>query len=177
MDMKVDDLALGEHGSELKLAKPGTVSVTVKAAAFLNETPNPELRARNLAQKPYWDIERARLGETRNVPVEVLVNGSPVAKHTLTADGHTEDLRFSVPVERSSWIALRIFPSSHTNPVFVTVDGKPIREKRSLEWCLKSVDQCWSQKETLIDAKEHADAVAAYEHARKVYRERLNEAR
>jgi hypothetical protein len=56
------------------------------------------------------------------------------------------------------------------------VEDKPIRLKRSLEWCLKSVDQCWSQKEALIDAKEHDDAVAAYDHARKVYRERLNEA-
>jgi len=71
---------------------------------------------------------------------------------------------------------LRIFPSSHTNPVWVTVKGKPVREKSSLEWCLKSVDQCWSQKEKLIDAKEHDDAVAAYEHARQVYRARLAEA-
>ncbi|MDP1590551.1 MAG: hypothetical protein Q8M07_22550 [Prosthecobacter sp.] len=45
----------------------------------------------------------------------------------------------------------------------------------SLEGCLKSVDQCWSQKEKLIDPMEHDDAVAAYEHALKVYRERLVE--
>jgi hypothetical protein len=38
-----------------------------------------------------------------------------------------------------------------------------------------SVDPCWSQKEALIDPKEHDDAVAAYEHARRVYRERLGE--
>jgi hypothetical protein len=38
---------------------------------------------------------------------------------------------------------------------------------------IRSVDQCWSQKEALIDPKEHADAVATYEHARQVYRERL----
>ena len=34
---------------------------------------------RPLDQKPYWDIERARIGETRTVPVEVIVNGHPVA--------------------------------------------------------------------------------------------------
>jgi len=55
------------------------------------------------------------------------------------------------------------------------VNDKPIREKRSLEWCLKCVDQCWSQKEALIDPKEHADAVAAYDHARQVYRTRMAE--
>ena len=59
--------------------------------------------------------------------------------------------------------------------IFVIVKDQPIREKRSLEWCLKGVDQCWSQKEALIAAKEHTAAVAAYEHARKVYRERLAE--
>ncbi len=47
--------------------------------------------------------------------------------------------------------------------------------QRSREWGLMSVNQGWSQKETLINPKEHADAVAAYEHARKVYRERLTE--
>lgn len=176
MEFKANEAVLGVNGSELRLAKPGNVTIYVKAAAFLNATPNPELRARNLAQKPYWDIERARLGETRNVPVEALVNGKPVARQTIIADGHQEDLQFAVPIEKSCWLSVRIFPSSHTNPIFVIVDGKPIRQKRSLEWCLKGVDQCWSQKEALIDAKEHDDAVAAYEHARKVYRQRLGEA-
>jgi hypothetical protein len=81
-----------------------------------------------------------------------------------------------VPIERSSWVALRILPSSHTNPIWVTVAGKPVRERRSLEWCLKSVDQCWSQKEKLIAPAELDDARAAYEHARKTYRARLAEA-
>jgi hypothetical protein len=72
-------------------------------------------------------------------------------------------------------VALRIRASSHTNPVFVIVEDKPIRVRRSLEWCLKGVDQCWSQKEKLIDPREHADAIAAYEHAREVYRARLAE--
>jgi hypothetical protein len=109
------------------------------------------------------------------VPVELLVNGFAVQKQIIAADGTMRDLSFDLPVEKSCWLALRIRASSHTNPIFVIVDNKPIREPRSLEWCLKSVDQCWSQKEALIAPKEHADAVAAYEHARKVYRERLAE--
>jgi hypothetical protein len=40
-------------------------------------------------------------------------------------------------------VALRILPSSHANPVFVLVGGKPIRaSRRSVEWCLKGVGQC-----------------------------------
>jgi hypothetical protein len=81
-----------------------------------------------------------------------------------------------VQIDRSSWVALRILPSSHSNPVFVLVDNKPIRaSRRSVEWCLKGVDQCWSQKERFIKAAEKEDAKAAYAHARDVYRKRLAE--
>ena len=88
------------------------------------------------------------------------------------------DVTFDVPIERSSWVALRILPSSHTNPMFVLVDGKPIRASRqSAEWCLRAVDQCWSQKAPKIAAREKAAAEAAYEHARQIYRRILAETR
>ena len=108
--------------------------------------------------------------------VELVVNGYPVAKQNLLADGKTRDIAFDVKVERSSWVALRVLASSHTNPVFVLVGDKPIRaSRRSTEWCLKGVDQCWSQKQRFLKAEEMADATAAYEHAREVYRRILGE--
>ena len=80
------------------------------------------------------------------------------------------DVAFDVKLDRSSWIAVRILPSSHTNPVFALVGGKPVRaSKQSAEWCRKAVDQCWSQKERTYVAAEKADALAAYDHAREVY--------
>jgi hypothetical protein len=58
----------------------------------------------------------------------------------------------------------------------VVVGDKPIRaSRRSVEWCLKSVDQCWSQKERFIAPGEMADAKSAFAHAKKVYQERLKE--
>jgi len=176
MEFRANDVALGENGSELKLTAPGKIKLTAKVAALLAATPDPTMRGRPLNVKPFWDIERARIGSTGTVPVEVLVNGAPVTRKAITADGHAEDVSFEVEITRSSWVALRIFASSHTNPIFVIVADKPIREKRSLEWCRAGVDQCWSQKESLIDPKEHADAVAAYGHARNVYEKRLAEA-
>ena len=104
------------------------------------------------------------------------MNGYPVARKNIVADGRVQDVAFDVKVDRSSWIALRILPSSHTNPIFVVVGGKPIRgSRRSVEWCLQGVDQCWSQKKGLIAANEMADAVKAYDHARQVYRQLLRE--
>jgi len=94
----------------------------------------------------------------------------------VTADGALREVRFDVAIERSSWVALRILGTSHTNPVFVLVGGKPIRSsRRSAEWCLKSVDQCWSQKERAIAPAEKQDGLDAYAHARKVYRRIMGE--
>lgn len=176
MEFRAGDVALGEGGSELKLAAPGKVRLSAKVAALLPEKADPTMKSRPLSQKPYWDIERARIGESGDVPVEVVMNGLPVAKKILAADGHAEDMSFEVEITQSCWLALRVYPSSHTNPIFVIVDGKPVRERRSIEWCLQGVDQCWSQKQPLIDPKEMPDAIAAYEHARKTYRARLAEA-
>jgi hypothetical protein len=99
-----------------------------------------------------------------------VVNGEAVARQQIAADGTIRDIRLDVPIARSSWVALRIQGSAHTNPIFVTVDRKPIRaSRRSAEWCLRAVDQCWSQKSPRIRARERDAARAAYDHARARY--------
>ncbi len=179
IDFQVNDRKVGEEGSELKLDGPATVRATAQVAAYLEPTISSEARAirdRKLDQKPYWDLERARIGETRKVPVEVVVNGESVGQTEVSADGSIQGVSFDVPIKKSSWVALRIYPSSHTNPVFVSVAGKPIRaSKKSAEWCLKSVDQCWSQKEPATRAADTEAAKKAYDVARDVYKKILAE--
>jgi hypothetical protein len=167
---------MGEGQSELRLLTPGTIHATVRVAAHLEKKPNPEVGKRRYSDGPYWDIERARIGETRNVPVELVVNGHPVARQEILADGEIRDVSFDVPVEKSSWVAVRILGSSHTNPIFVLVGGKPIRAStKSAQWCLDGVEKCWTEKQRFIKADEMADAKAAYEHARVVYRQLISE--
>ena len=169
-------IKMGEDDSELKLAAPGKIQTSVRVAARLNEEATPEIKRRPVSAKPYWDIERARVDGTREVTVELIVNGYPVAKKNIVADGRAQDVTFDAEIAHSSWVALRILPSSHTNPIFVVVDDKPIRaSRRSAEWCLKSVDQCWSQKERFIKPAELADAKSAYAHARETYQKLLAE--
>jgi len=178
-DFAVNNAKMGEGESELKINGAGKVHITAKVAARLNEQPNPELQNRRFDQKPYWDIERARIESSRTVPVELIVNAYPVAKKIITADGHMEDISFDAQIDKSSWVALRILPSSHTNPIFVLVDGKPVRaSKRSAEWCLKGVDQCWSQKERFIRKGLPGEIETAkndYDHARATYRKLIQE--
>ena len=171
MDFAVNGTPAGTAASEVKLSAPGRVKVAVTAAANLDVHPNDALRQLRYDEKPYWDIERARIGSSREVPVEVIVNGQRAAVQNLVADGKIRTLTFDVAVERSSWIAVRVLPSAHTNPVFVVVGGKPVRaSKRSAQWCLDAVNQCWTQKAAQIRASERDAARAAYDHAREVYK-------
>ncbi len=186
MDMKVNNVSLGEPGSDgkisqLNLENSGEVTVTCNAAAMLEAEQNDTTRSiRNsrLDQKPYWHIERCREGDSRKVPVELIVNGHPVEKVMLEADGHIESLKFKTKIEESSWVALRILPSCHTNPVFVEVGGKPIRaSKKSAQWCAKAVDVCWESKKGQIRESEREAAKEAYDQAKEFYQAALKAAR
>jgi len=176
MDFAVNGAPIGVDGSEVRLAAPGKVRVEVSAAAYLNPQADQKIRSLPYDQKPYWSIERARIGDSRQVPVEVIVNGRAAARQEIVADGTVRKLDFDIAIEQSSWIAVRILPSSHTNPIFVLVDGKPIRaSRRSAEWCLAGVNQCWTQKAPKISAAELPAAQKAYDHARETYEELIKE--
>jgi hypothetical protein len=175
----VNTVNMGERGSELKIPRPGLVQLNAKIGARLQEVPGA-VRERFDANFPfgieYWHIERARIPGTRSVPVEVVVNGYPVATNNLIADGAIRDLSFELPIDRSSWVALRILPSSHTNPIWILIGDQPVRaSRRSAQWCLAGVDKCWTEKKKFIAPAEMPDAEAAYEHARQTYRRLLAE--
>jgi hypothetical protein len=172
IDFSVNGLALGTGDSRLSLNKNQSLKITAKVIANLPKDQDDlgaTIASRPLTEQPYWNIERARIGKTRNVRVELIVNGKPVDSKEITADAQWKDISFDYPLDRSSWIALRIFPSVHTNPIFVLVDGKAIHELKSAEWCRKTVDQCWKMKQPNIRPKERAAAEEAYDKARKVY--------
>ena len=140
-------------GDELALAAAGTVTVRT-VVAFSPETP---------LESPYGGLipvgGRRYVGDTvikreTQSPdpiyqrgkrlVEVIVNGRAVASREVPADGRQHALEFAVPIERSSWIAIRQFPELHTNPVYAIVAGKPIRPSRaSAQWALACIDQLW----------------------------------
>lgn len=136
---------LGIQGSELALDQPGEIELTLQTAA----------------RKP---------GAVQ-FPIEVVVNGFPVSKREIPGDGQVQPMRFTVKVERSSWIAVRSGLSAHTNPIFVVVGGKPIRVSRqSADWCLRGVEECWKQKQPSYHRDEQEQARRDYDHAREVYR-------
>ncbi|MEC7564309.1 MAG: CehA/McbA family metallohydrolase [Planctomycetota bacterium] len=180
-NFKVNGFPVGQRGdsgraSYLALSDERRITVTATAAAMLSETPQKNIQESPLRQKPYWHIERARVGETNQVPVELIVNGISVETQLLEADGELNDLLFDYELKRSSWVALRIFATCHTNPIFIELDSSPIRaSKRSAEWCLQAVEVCWNSKKDRIRPEEQSAARQAFDAAKIRYLEIIND--
>ncbi|MCW3116612.1 MAG: hypothetical protein JWM28_694 [Chitinophagaceae bacterium] len=172
IDFAVNEKQAGEGDSKISLNGKQQIKIKAKVAANLPEKQDPAgaaIAESALTDQPYWNIERARIGQSRKIRVELIINGKPADSVEITADGQWKDVNFNYAADRSCWAALRIFPSSHTNPVFIIVDGKPIHERNSAIWCRQTIDQCWKMKEGQIRLAERPAAEAAYDKARKIY--------
>jgi hypothetical protein len=174
-------------GSTLRLDRGTTVDVQAKVA-FAAQTP------RDTAYGPIAAAQPRRLvGDTVTLHgprregdfltrgslrrVELVVNGQAVAHRDVPADDAVHELTFRLPVERSSWVALRQFPQMHTNPVEVRVGGRPIRAaRRSALWCLGAVEQLWRARGKQIATQERAEARKAFDQAIEWYRNVAREA-
>jgi hypothetical protein len=172
-------------GSRLALARSGSVTVQAKVA-FAAQTP---------LGVPYGGVvpaggrrlvgdtvtlhapDRGGLLAAATAPagstrlVEVVVNGRAVATQAVPADSTVHELNVTVPIERSSWVALRQFPQLHTNPVEVIVAGRPIRASRkSALWCAGVIEQLWRARNRVINPAERDEARAAFDRAIEQYR-------
>ena len=100
MDFSVNGVEVGTHNSEVQIKEKEKVKVKARVAAFLTEDPLPGgIKDRPLDQQPYWHLERARLGTTRNVKVELVVNGYPVEEKIILADGKINEVEFDYEIK------------------------------------------------------------------------------
>jgi hypothetical protein len=178
VEFKVNNFRLGQHSdtgtvNQLDLPEAANVHVQCRLAAMLPADPTEfgkSIATRRLDEKPYWHLERSRIGSSRQVPVELIINGQAVAKQLMEADGAVHELNFEVELPRSAWVAVRILPSMHSNPIFVQVAEQPIRgSRRSARWCREAVDICWDKKKGQIRQEEIQAAKEAYDFARRKY--------
>ena len=169
-------------GSNVSLTHPGKLSVRAKVA-FSSQTP---LEAAHGAVQPVGGMrlvgDNVNRHESVEWPgddpfkrgqrrVELVVNGKPVASKEVPADDQIHALEFSVPIERSSWLALRQFPQLHSNPVNVLVAGRPIRVSRqSALWSIGCIEQLWRVRERAIAASEREEARKTFDMALERYR-------
>jgi hypothetical protein len=145
-------------GGKVKLREPGKVTVKAKVA-FASEMPL------GTAQGGQMPKGRTRL-------VELVVNGKAVASQEVLADDKEHDLTFTLPIEQSSWVAIRHFPQMHTNPIDVIVADKPIRaSEQSALWCIETIEQLWRVRALGIDPDERVEAERVFLWAVERYRQ------
>ena len=178
LELSVEDAKLSTMPHELQLGEPGRLMVTSLVAAYLPAEVSPQaaaIKQSNVDTAPYWHIERARVGNSRKVVVELIVNGEPVASKMIEADGLPHRVSFETKLDRSSWIALRILPSCHSNPIYVTVANKPIlASSRSVEWCRSCIAAAWQRLGPRIAAVDQNDAQSAFRKADDYFRALLH---
>ncbi len=172
-DLKVNGVALGEPGSkgktsQLDLDAPGKVKVTFDVAARLEENPTEEterIRHARLDQKPYWHIERARIGDSRKVPVELIVNGRPrPARNRGRRHDRpmTSKWNWQIPVGSPCEFSRRCTQIRFSSRSAESPSGPAVR----VPMVRKAVDVCWHSKKGNIRSKEQPAAKAAYDAAR-----------
>ncbi|MBI3857206.1 MAG: EF-hand domain-containing protein, partial [Planctomycetes bacterium] len=163
-------------GDELAIEKAGVVKVSARVA-FGAQTPLETPYGGVVPQggrRLIGDTVNLHAGEVQKTPtrlVEVVVNGRPVASKEVAADDRAYDLSFEIPVERSSWVAIRHFPQLHSNPVNVIVGGKPIRASRkSALWSIGCIEQLWRLRGQGIAPQERDEAKKTFDRAIEEYR-------
>ncbi len=159
---------------DLQLDQPGVVTVLAEVA-FAPQTPEGVAYGTQTSA-----AGRAVTGDTvilhrersagwvsgGDREVEIIVNGRPLMKKTVPADGQLHKIEATIPMNQSSWVAVRQFPQLHSNPVNVIIAGKPIRAARdSARWCVEMTELLWKNRQGNIAADERGEAKLAFDRA------------
>lgn len=119
--------------------------------------------------------------------VEIVSNGTVVARVPTSQDGRQADVSVPLPVTRSSWFVLRastaegrhpvldLMPLGTTSPIYVTVGGAPIRSPEDARYFLAWIDRLRANVTAFTgwnDAREQHDALAQLDAARAEFERR-----
>jgi hypothetical protein len=168
-----------------------------KGHAFVSSGPLVELTVEG--RIPGEMVELASAGEVivearaRSITpldrVFLVFNGVEVESVPLSPDRKSAVLRKTVKVDRSGWFHLRAegrpeerypldieYAQAFTNPVWVSIDGRPPRDRASAEYSLRWIDKLQQMAEAWPhwrSEKEKAHVFQQFEEAREIYRKFL----
>ena len=135
-------------------------------------------------------------GRVRSItPLErvfLVFNGEVVQRIPLSSDGMSASFLEELPVEKSGWYLLRAegrpeerFPldasyaQAFTNPVWVEVAGRPVRNRAAAEYSIQWIDKLQEMAEQWPgwrSEKEKSHVYGQFEEARAIYRKFASEA-
>ena len=172
---------LARIGDPLRIDKPSMVDIRAKVAvaSLMPQSVAYETRIPEGGRRFVGDtvtLHGSRSNEyvaTKERLVELVVNGQVVESKKVQCDGAEHTIEFNAKIEKSSWLALRIFPHLHTNPMEVFVEDQPIRASAdSARWCVAVIEQLWAQRERSIAPDQRIEARRTFDRAIEKYRSR-----
>ena len=123
--------------------------------------------------------------------VTLIFNGEKVDTIPLAGDRKSAEFTKTLKVSRSGWYHLRAegkpeerypldttFAQGFTNPVWVSVGGRPVRSRAAAEYCLKWIDKLHAMAEAWPgwrSQKEKDHVYAQFNEARAIYKKFLDE--
>jgi Tol biopolymer transport system component len=123
--------------------------------------------------------------------VELVRNGTVLHSAPLDRSGRRASLDIVVDMTQSGWLSMRAIganrtfpventrPQAVTNPVYVTVGGRPIRDRASAEYFVKWIDrlsQMAAEHPGWRSEREKAHVLGQFAEARAIYQRRAAEA-
>jgi hypothetical protein len=120
--------------------------------------------------------------------LEVVLNGKVIKSIPLSGDRATANITDTIKLNESGWLLLRawndhatpdvfdLYPYATTNPVFVTIGGKPMHSKSDAEFFLKWIDKVKASSAANRDYNRPTEREAVLKHiddARKVFEQRF----
>ena len=124
--------------------------------------------------------------------VELVVDGDVVRTWELSGDRKSLDIDDTLAIGASGWVHLRVeggpedrwpldtsYPQAFTNPVWVTVAGRPIRSAEASDYALRWIDKLQNMADFWPGWRsewEREHVFAQFDEAREVYRRRGSEA-
>jgi hypothetical protein len=172
---------LATLGEQLKVDKPSQVNIraNISVASLMPKSVAYETRIPEGGRRFVGDtvtFHGSRSNEyvaPKERLVEFIVNGQVVASKNISCDGVEKQVEFTTAIDKSSWVAIRIFPHLHTNPIDVIVNDKPIRASaESARWCVAVIEQLWAQRERNISPDQRSEARRTFDKAIAEYRKR-----
>jgi hypothetical protein len=131
------------------------------------------------------DVEAHVRSVTPLDKVLLVFNGRVLEEFPLNGERKQFDLAKSYPVTESGWFHLRAegkpeerypldasYAQGFTNPVWVHVDGKPVRSRAAAEYSIRWIDKLRQMAEAWPDwrsEKEKAHVFAQFDEARRIY--------
>ncbi len=121
-------------------------------------------------------------------PIEIVVAGEvlqrvPAANDPTTTGAYESPIDVSVPIDHSSWIAVRVFEDrpdgrvrfAHSSPVHIEVPGEPLRPRRAqVDYLVRRMQEEIERNRDVLpeDAlQEYREALSVYERLREMARE------